>query len=87
MFQVKKYTELDLVDWTMYRKSFPPIRLYLQYTVNKNWNLKFAIQNILNQQYKLDLGDRSLIPINETSLRMEDFKRGTNFNLTIGYTF
>ncbi|WP_080952977.1 TonB-dependent receptor plug domain-containing protein [Elizabethkingia anophelis] len=71
----------------VYESPFHQLDFIYNTQLTKNWNLKFAIQNILNQQYKLDLGNRSLIPINETSLRMEDFKRGTNFNLTIGYTF
>lgn len=55
--------------------------------ISKNWNVKLAIQNLLNSQYQLKLGDNSLVQVQESSLMMENYKKGTSFNMTIGYTF
>jgi outer membrane receptor protein involved in Fe transport len=55
--------------------------------ISKNWNVKLAIQNLLNAEYQLKLGDNSLVQVQESSLLMENYKKGTSFNMTIGYTF
>ena len=55
--------------------------------IDKNWNVKLAVQNLLNSEYQLKLGDNSLVQVQESSLLMENYKKGTSFNMTIGYTF
>ena len=55
--------------------------------IDKNWNVKLAIQNLLNSEYQLKLGDNSLVQVQESSLLMENYKKGTSFNMTVGYTF
>ena len=55
--------------------------------ISKNWNVKLAIQNLLNSEYQLKLGNNSLVQVQESSLMMENYKKGTSFNMTVGYTF
>ncbi|AQX87391.1 TonB-dependent receptor plug domain-containing protein [Elizabethkingia bruuniana] len=71
----------------IYELPFHQLDVIYAAQLTKNWNLKLGIQNILDSTYKLDLGPDSLIPVDAASLRMTDYKRGTTFNLTIGYTF
>lgn len=72
-----------------YEKPFHQLDFVYQNQINKNWNVKFAVQNLLDSQYKIRLGDH-----NYTPLQLEDgndiltnYYRGVNFNLTLGYTF
>ncbi|QBO57097.1 TonB-dependent receptor plug domain-containing protein [Chryseobacterium salivictor] len=55
--------------------------------ISKNWNIKFTVQNLLDSKYQLKLGDKSLVQVQENSLLMENYKKGTSFNMTVGYTF
>lgn len=55
--------------------------------ISKNWNIKLTIQNLLNSEYQLMLGDKSLMQVQENSLVMENYKKGTTLNMTVGYTF
>lgn len=77
------FSQLDNV----YEMPFHQLDFVYNNQIDKNWNIKFAIQNILNSEYKLELGDKSLIQIVEPSLIMENYKKGTTFNLSVGYTF
>ncbi|WBV61433.1 TonB-dependent receptor [Chryseobacterium camelliae] len=72
-----------------YEKPFHQLDFVYQNQINKNWNVKLAVQNLLNSEYNIRLGDR-----NYTSLQLEEnnnlltnYYRGINFNLTLGYTF
>jgi len=55
--------------------------------ITKNWNLKFGVLNLLNSTYKLELGEDGYIPLDVRTVTHTDFKRGTTFNFTAGYTF
>lgn len=71
-----------------YEKPFHQLDLIYQDQLTKNWNLKFAIQNILDSQYKIQLGDNNYAPLNTNNINtLTDYYRGVNFNLTLGYTF
>lgn len=71
-----------------YERPFNQLDFIYQEQLTKNWNLKFGIQNILNNQYQIQLGDDSYIPLNTGgNYQHTDFYRGISFNTTIGYTF
>lgn len=71
----------------IYERPFHQLDFVYNTQISKNWNMKLAIQNILNSKYLLEVGDKSTIPVTARTLTHTDFRRGTNFNLTIGYTF
>lgn len=77
------FSKLD----NIYEMPFHQLDFVYNNQISKNWNVKFAVQNLLNSQYNLKLGDNSLVQVQESSLLMENYKKGTSFNMTIGYTF
>lgn len=77
------FNKLDNV----YEKPFHQLDFVYNNQLSKHWSYKLAVQNILDDTYKLDLGEKSLAPVESRSLQMTDYTRGTSFNLTIGYTF
>ncbi|UHO39322.1 TonB-dependent receptor [Chryseobacterium capnotolerans] len=72
-----------------YEKPFHQLDFVYQGQLTKNWNVKFGIQNILNSQYKILIGDKNYLPTNfeQGNNRFTSYYRGTTFNLTVGYTF
>lgn len=71
-----------------YEKPFHQLDLVYQNQLTKNWNIKFAVQNLLDSKYKIVLGDHNYAPLNTNSINtLTDYYRGVNFNLTVGYTF
>ncbi|MBP2616385.1 TonB-dependent receptor plug domain-containing protein [Chryseobacterium jejuense] len=71
-----------------YEKPFHQLDLVYQNQLTKNWNIKFAVQNILDSKYKIVLGDHNYTPLNTDGINtLTDYYRGVNFNLTVGYTF
>lgn len=71
-----------------YEKPFNQIDFIYQEQLTKNWNIKFGVQNILNNQYKIELGDNSYYSVNtNNNLHYTNYYRGTTFNFTVGYTF
>jgi len=77
------FNKLDNV----YEKPFHQLDFVYSNQLSKKWSYKLAVQNLLNDTYRLDLGNRSLAPVETNLLNMTDFRRGTSFNMTIGYTF
>ena len=77
------FSKLD----NIYEKPFHQLDFVYSNQINKNWNYKFSVQNILNDTYILDLGENSLVTVDSNSLIMTDFKRGTTYSLTVGYSF
>lgn len=71
----------------MYEKPFQKLDFVWTSKLSKNIDVKLAIDNILNPTYKIELGDKSSTPINESSLLMESYKKGRGFNVNIAYTF
>jgi len=71
-----------------YEKPFHQLDFVYQEQITKNWNVKAGIQNILNNRYKILLGDKSYYNVNTNGVNTyTDYFRGVNFNLTVGYTF
>lgn len=71
----------------IYEKSFHKLDLVWSSKLSKKIDAKLAFDNILNPEYKLELGNNSRIPVIETSKVMESFKRGTGISLNLSYTF
>ena len=71
-----------------YEKPFHQLDLVYQNQVTKNWNFKFAVQNMLDNRYRVLVGDKSYTVLNTNGINtLTDYYRGINFNLTVGYTF
>ncbi|WP_315055837.1 outer membrane beta-barrel protein [Chryseobacterium indoltheticum] len=71
-----------------YERPFNQVDFVYQEQLTKNWNIKFGVQNILNNQYKIELGDDSYYNVNtNNNLQYTNYYRGTTFNFTVGYTF
>lgn len=71
-----------------YERPFNQVDFVYQEQLTKNWNIKFGIQNILNNQYKIELGKDSYYNVNtNNNLQYTNYYRGTTFNFTVGYTF
>lgn len=51
------------------------------------WEVKVSVDNILNPKYKIEMGDKSRIKINESDLTVRDYKKGVGFSLNLSYTF
>lgn len=71
----------------VYEKPFHQLDFILQSELSKKVDVKFGIYNILDQTYRLDMGDKSTVQINTPNLRLEDYKRGISFNLSFGIKF
>ena len=71
----------------IYEKPFHKLDLVWSSKLSKNIDAKLAFDNILNPEYKLELGNNSKIPVIETSKVMESFKRGTGISFNLSYTF
>ncbi|NML72074.1 TonB-dependent receptor [Chryseobacterium sp. RP-3-3] len=72
-----------------YEKPFNQIDFVYQGQLTKNWNVKFAVQNLLDSKYKILIGDKNYLPTNfeQGNNTLTNYYRGTTFNLTVGYTF
>ncbi|MFP3592730.1 TonB-dependent receptor plug domain-containing protein [Chryseobacterium sp. SIMBA_038] len=72
-----------------YEKPFNQFDFVYQGQLTKNWNLKFAVLNILDSKYKILLGDKNYLPLNleNDNNTLTDYYRGITFNFTVGYTF
>ncbi|UOU96833.1 TonB-dependent receptor [Chryseobacterium daecheongense] len=71
-----------------FERPFHQLDLVYQNQLTKNWNIKFGVQNILNSKYRIELNDENYYPVKiDDNYTFVDFRRGTTFNLTVGYTF
>lgn len=71
----------------VYELPFHQLDLVYNAQINQNWNIKLGVLNLLNSEYRLTMGDRSLVKVDANSLIMENYKKGTNFNVSVGYKF
>lgn len=71
----------------IYEKPFHKLDFVWGSTINKKWDIKFSVDNILNPLYKRELGNESQIPIDEPSLLLQSYKRGVGFSTSLSYTF
>jgi outer membrane receptor for ferrienterochelin and colicin len=70
-----------------YEQSFSKLDFIWGSKINKNWDLKFAVDNILDPMYSIKVGEDSKIKITESDLTVKSFKRGVGFSFNLGYTF
>lgn len=70
-----------------YEKPFHKLDFIWSQNINKAWDVKLSIDNILNPNYERAMGEDSLIPVTESSLTVQSFKRGTGFSLGASYKF
>ena len=71
-----------------YEKPFHQLDFVYQNQIDKNWNIKFGIQNILNSKYRVELGDNSYyVADTNDNYSLNNYFNGVNFNFTVGYTF
>jgi len=70
-----------------YEKPFHKLDFIWSQSIAKKWDIKFAVQNILNPKYQRVLGNDSKIAIEENSLTVTEFKKGTGFSAGISYKF
>lgn len=71
----------------IYEQPFHKLDFVWSSKLTKNIDAKFAIDNLLNPLYKMELGNENRFTINESSLLLESFKRGRGFSLNLSYTF
>lgn len=71
----------------IYEKPFHKLDFVWGSNINKKWDVKFSVDNILNPLYKRELGDKSQISIDESSLLLESYKKGIGFSTSLSYTF
>ena len=71
----------------IYERPFNKLDFIWTSKLSKNIDLKFAVDNLLDQEYKMELGDENKFKINENSLLLESYKRGRGFSLNFAYTF
>jgi outer membrane receptor protein involved in Fe transport len=70
-----------------YEKPFHQLDLVHQNQIDKNWNIKFGVQNILNTKYRVEMED-SYLPLQTQGLTaITNFYNGVTFSATVGYTF
>lgn len=70
-----------------YEKPFGKLDFIWNNKIASKWDVKVGVENILNPLYKIELGEKSSVPILEDDLRVKDYKRGVGFSLGLGYTF
>jgi len=68
-------------------KPFQKLDFIWASKLSKNFDVKLAVDNLLNPTYKKELGQDNKIAINESSLLLESYKRGRGFSLNLSYTF
>lgn len=70
-----------------YEKPFGKLDFIWNNKIGDKWDVKLGVENILNPLYKIELGEKSSVPIYENDLRVKDYKRGVGISLGLGYTF
>ena len=70
-----------------YEQSFNKLDLIWGSKIGQKWDLKFAVDNILNPVYQIKLGEDSKVNITESDLTVRSYKRGVGFSFNLGYTF
>lgn len=71
----------------IYEKSFSKLDFVWTNTISKNIEVKLAVDNILNPNYRKQLGSESTLNITEDSLIVREYKKGVGFSINLGYTF
>jgi outer membrane receptor protein involved in Fe transport len=71
----------------VYEKPFHKLDFIWSQNINKAWDVKLSIDNILNPSYERIMGVKSQIPVTENSLTVQSYKRGTGFSIGVSYKF
>lgn len=71
----------------IYERPFHQLDFVYNAQLTKNWNIKMGILNMINSDYRLEIGDDGFTPLEVRTQIHTDYKRGTSFNFTAGYTF
>ncbi|MEY2703455.1 MAG: hypothetical protein RLY43_2094 [Bacteroidota bacterium] len=71
----------------IYEKPFHKLDFVWGSSINKKWDLKFSVDNILNPLYTRERGTENTISIEESSLVEQSYKRGVGFSTSISYSF
>ena len=71
----------------IYEKPFHKLDLVWSSVINKKWNLKFSVDNILDPIYKRELGTNNKISIDEASYLLQSYQRGIGFSTNLTYSF
>ncbi|MDO4224998.1 MAG: TonB-dependent receptor [Bergeyella zoohelcum] len=71
----------------VYERPFHQLDFVYQHQFDKHWKTKVSVINLLNSQYRLEYGKDSDVPVTADNLIHTNFRKGTNFNLSIEYTF
>lgn len=71
----------------IYEKPFSKLDFVWSSKLSEHIDVKFAVDNILNPEYKLELGDNNRYELLEPSNILENYKRGVGYSLNLSYTF
>ncbi len=71
----------------IYERPFHKLDFVWTSSLSGSWELKFAVDNILNPTYRKELGSDNAIDIYEPSLTLEDYRRGIGYSLKLSYSF
>jgi outer membrane receptor protein involved in Fe transport len=71
----------------IYEKPFHKLDLVWSSVINKKWNFKFSVDNILDPIYKRELGTNNKISIDEASYLLQSYQRGIGFSTNLTYSF
>ena len=71
----------------IYEKPFHKLDLVWSSVINKKWNFKFSVDNILDPIYKRELGTNNKISIDEASYLLQSYQRGIGFSTNLSYSF
>ncbi|MDQ6471494.1 TonB-dependent receptor [Flavobacterium sp. LHD-80] len=70
-----------------YEMPFGKLDFIWQNKISDKFDVKLSVDNILNPAYKIEMGDKSRIPITESDLTVREYKKGVGFSMNVSYTF
>lgn len=71
----------------IYERPFHQLDFIYSKDISKNWNLKLSVLNLLNDEYMNEMGLVNDAPVLSANRIYENYRKGINFNFTVGYTF
>jgi outer membrane receptor protein involved in Fe transport len=71
----------------IYENPFHKLDFVWINNISEKWEVKFAVDNILNQEYTQEVGDESKRDVDAESLVVKSFRRGVGFSLNLSYIF
>ncbi|TDO98558.1 TonB-dependent receptor [Flavobacterium sp. 245] len=70
-----------------YEMPFGKLDFIWQNKISDKFDVKLSVDNLLNPAYKIEMGDKSRIPITESDLTVREYKKGVGFSMNVSYTF